>query len=266
MEHFNKNRNQIITSVGKWYIGDTVKARDLDMFEEIYGKLTYTQAWIYMITGKSVSKEVADIFELMKLGVSYPDHRLWCNQISSFAADTKASPIAASSASNMAVDSKAYGFAKVRINSMNILKELYTLYINNNKNITLPKNIKTKDGVPVISGFARPFNAKDERIESIKKLQEDYGIEFGKYQNFTFLFEEYFLKKYNKGMNTGAYNSAFFLDQGFNEIEAYRLGVSGVILGSMACYVDYYDYSPHSFLPKKCNDIEYKGKEIRKLK
>ena len=64
---------------------------------------------ILIIIGRLVDKRLADWVEAGFLCVSWPDSRIWCNQIGALAGSLKTSPVSATMAGVLAADSRMYG-------------------------------------------------------------------------------------------------------------------------------------------------------------
>lgn len=259
-----RNKN-IFSKVGHWQGGVDVDIEGYSLMNDLMGKVSWMQLSILNATGKLPEKAVADWIEVCFMGVSYPDSRIWCNQVSAYAGDTNTSVVAAASAAILSADSRAYGGSQSRYLSMEFLEKSFEQYELGMPFSDILKNSKFTRGKPIITGFARPIDREDERLAPFVKIQKELNIEIGPYLSFAKALSVYLYEHYNLSMNSGGYVSAFLLDQGFTPTEGYRLSAFVVISGAVACYRDQEDQKPNSFLPLKCSDIDYQGKRPRLL-
>ena len=97
----------------------------------------------------------------------------------------------------------------------------------------------------------------------MERVTKDLGFEIGEHLRLAYEIEEVLIEKFNEQMNICGYRCAFLLDQGFTQIEIYRLLSPIVHAGVLACYTEASDSPPESFFPLQCNDIDYQGKNSR---
>jgi len=261
-----QHRNQtIFNKVGHWKGGEDVTIEGYSLMNDLMGKTSYMQLHILNATGKLIERKIADWIEVCFMGISYPDNRIWCNQISAYAADTHTSVVSATVASILSADSRAYGGSQTRKACMHILQSAYKKYetgISINKIINESKFI---NGKPIIVGFARPVDRDDERLRPLEKIQETLNIPQGNYLLFAMKLSSYLKKTYNLSINSGGYSSAFLLDQGFTPDEGYQISAFSVMSGAVACFRNQKEQPSNSFLPTKCEDIDYQGVPIREI-
>ncbi|WDE01170.1 hypothetical protein [Thalassomonas actiniarum] len=258
-EYWDKRNNQIFSRVGHWQGGVDVNCQGHSLMNELMGKVSLMQLNILNATGKLVDRAVADWVELCVMGLSYPDSRIWCNQISAYAGDTDASVVAAASAAILSADSRAYGGSQARYISMSQQLQAFNDYAAGMSFSDILVKAKQKNGKPIIVGFARPIDKEDERLAPFADIQDRLNIPVGPYLAFAKALSQYLDEHFNLSMNCGGYASAFLLDQGFTPNEGYKINAFAVIGGAVACYRDMEEQSPNSFLPLKCTDIHYTG-------
>lgn len=258
-DYWDQRNKHIYSSVGHWQGGVDVSIEGHSLINELMGNISLMQLNILNATGKLVSKAIADWIEVCFMGVSYPDSRIWCNQISTYAADTNTSVVAAASSAILSADSRAYGGSQTKYLSMKFQQQAFAIYQETNSIGEAIAGAKVTNGKPIITGFARPIDKDDERLAPFAAAQEKLGIPVGNYLSFAKKMSDYLDEKYNLSMNCGGYGSAFLLDQGFTPNEGYKLSAFAVISGAIACFRDLEAQPANSFLPLKCNDIKYTG-------
>ncbi len=258
-DYWDKRNKKIYSSVGHWQGGKDVTIEGHSLMNDLMGKITLMQLNILNATGKLVETKIADWIEVNFMGLSYPDSRIWCNQIAAYAGDAETSVVAAASAAILSADSRAYGGSQTTQTGMLYLKEAYLLFTKETSFKNILAKIPFKKNKPMIVGFARPIDKDDERLEFYKKAQKDLKIEIGSYLQFAFKLSDYLFKHYQLSINSGGYAAAFLLDQNFCPEDGYKIKAFAVVGGAIACYRNIENQPSNSFLPKKCEDIDYIG-------
>ncbi|MFT7559372.1 MAG: hypothetical protein ACI93R_001282 [Flavobacteriales bacterium] len=263
--YWDKRNTTIFNHVGHWH-GEEVVIEGHKLFEELMPSSSYMQVYLLNATGRLVDRNVADWLEKLNMGVSYPDARIWCNQIAAYAADMGCKPASAICAAQLAADSRAYGGSFSRYKGMTSLQDIYARYQLSGDFSKALTPYLNRNNIPIVVGFARPIEKKDERLEPLEKLQNDLGIERGVYLEFAFKLAEYIYKHYKLQWNIGGYSDAFLLDQKFTPDDGYRIGVVIIAGGAIGAYRSQVgQHCGNSFLPQKCDDIRYSGPALREL-
>src|SRR5690606_29156545 len=79
------------------------------MLEELIGKKSYFQIMMLNATGRLVDRNLADWFEAIFGCLSWPDPRIWCNQIGALAGTARTNNMVATIMGALASDSRTYG-------------------------------------------------------------------------------------------------------------------------------------------------------------
>jgi citrate synthase len=202
--------------------------------------------------------------------MSWPDSRIWCNQIGALAgsAGTKAS--SGCVAGVLASDSILYGPGSLPA----CMEFISSAVIDKQSGLSIRGIIDKyarwhfgSDGIkkPQLPGYARPVARGDERVISMKKESRKLGFPISEHEQLSDEIARYLQKNFNEDVNIGGYTVAFLVDQGINSTELYRFSVNRVSAGVQACYSEAADNPGGSFLPLRCDDIEYTGKAPRLL-
>lgn len=261
---WQRNRNHIKTSIGKWTAGEDVIVRGRSLLNEWVNELDFIQLHVLNLTGRLIEKPLSHWLEKSLFFTAYPDARLWCNQLGAMAGNQKTSPASAFVLGCLAADSKAYG-SKAQYLSVLALQNIQQQYLAGESVGDIVEAFPKSQGFPIISGFARPVRINDERLQPARQLTKELGFQPGDHLQLAEEVSSYLLQRYGLGMNVAAFCSAFLLDQGFSPIEIYRLRVADVASGVMACYCDNSERPENSFLPLECRDINYRGPAKRNL-
>lgn len=259
IEYLDQRRGKIISNTGGWFPGKGVFTHGYSMLEELVGEKTYFQILILNATGKLVGKPLADWVEAMYGCLSWPDPRIWCNQIGALAGSARTSAVAATSVGILATDSRSYGVLPIIEGAKFIQNALKS-----HQNGQSPENIiasatAARGGKPFIVGYIRPIAKGDERLEAMERVSQKLQLPIGQHLTLAYKIEEVLLEKYDEGMNINGYGSAVLSDYGFSAQEIYQISSMVVASGVMACYLDTSKRPPDTFLPLRCADIDYRG-------
>ncbi len=235
------------------------------MLDELVGKKSYFQILILNATGKMVDRSFADWMEAVYGCLSWPDPRIWCNQIGALSGVARTSVLAGTAMGALATDSRAYGVFPL-LEGVSFIQEA----LRSAKDGMSAKDIvgcttTAKGGKPFIVGYIRPIAKGDERLEVMEAVAESLNISEGEHLTLAYEIEKILMDEYDEGMNINGYVSAVLSDFGFTAQEAYQMFAMLVASGVTACYLDTFNQPPDEFLPLRCDDIDYQGKDNREL-
>lgn len=263
--YWDNRRNKIFSSKGGWLIGKGAYSHEYDINKDCVGEISYFQLMILNAIGRLPEKRLADWLEATFMGVSWPDSRIWCNQIAALGGTMRSSAAAAVSAGLLAADTRLYA-QKSLIEGMAFIQAALKKKLSGmTPEEIVAEKCSQNGGKPYISGYARPIAKGDERIAPLEKLSTKLNFNNGEHLELAYEIEKVLMKKYNEGMNLGGYVSAFLADRGLTKEEAYRICIISTNSGILACYTDTVIRPPESFLPLRCDDIDYQGPPPREV-
>lgn len=259
---WEERRNQIRSHKGGWRIGKAVYSHGYSMMDELVGEVSYFQQMVLNITGKLPEKALSEWLEACFICVSWPDPRVWCNQMSALAGASQAATVSGLAAGLLAADSLMYGpgtvipcYTFIDQAERSMSQDLSVRAVVNN-------HLEKKKDIP---GYARPVAKGDERVIAMQRVSRDLRFRLGRYEHLAFQISDYLASEYDECINFSGYLVAFLMDQGYSGIEIERLVSLAVSSGLQACYVETKDRPAGSFLPMRCSDIVYTGKADRPL-
>lgn len=262
-ELWDGSRGKIKSKKGGWVIGKGVFNHGYSMMDDLVGEVSYMQVVVLNATGRLPTRPVADWVDAIHICLSWPDPRIWCNQIGALGGAMRASVVASTTAGVLAADAKSYGI-KPLIQSMRFIQ---TALQDFKRGLSVEEIIRNEcakhRGKPNIMGYARPLAKGDERIVAMERVQQKLGLPIGEHQQLARQIELFLLSNFDESMNIGGYGSAILSDLGYTGEEVYRIFSVLVTSGVTACYVDTRDKAADTFLPLRCADIEYTGKLAR---
>jgi len=256
-------RGKIISHNGGWFVEKGAFSYGHNIMQELVGEISYMQLIVLNVTGKIPSKNFADWLEAFFMGLSWPDSRLWCNQIGALGASLRSNQMAAILAGALASDSRIYGVQPL-VEAIAFIKKVEKA--SQSKLIAdIIENLPKSKGKPLAMGYARPIAVGDERVSVMVKIAKKLNFEKGLHVKLCFRIEAYLEQHYQEKINIAGYASAFFVDQGYSAKEIYAISTTLVSSGVTACYLDYLKKPAETFLPLECNDVIYQGKEKRTI-
>lgn len=257
-DFWDKRRGLIRTRKGGWNIGHGVEDHGYSLLDELLGNISFFQLMILHITGKLPERRLADWLEAAYMCLSWPDSRIWCNQISALAGSASTSPSAGACAGSLAADSRIYGVGTL-INATRFIKRALR-YVQTNSNVSsfIEEQCWQNEKL-IIPGYARPIAKGDERVMAIQAIEEKLGYSPGPHLSLAYQINDYLYDKYNESLNFAGYVVAFLSDQHFSETEIERIFGLWVQGGLYACYSETADQAGNGFLPLRCDDIIYNG-------
>jgi hypothetical protein len=262
-QFWDERRGKIQSKKGGWVVGKGVFNHGYSMMDDLVGKVSYMQVVMLNATGRLPERAVADWAEAAHICLSWPDPRIWCNQIGALGGTTRTSAAAATAAGVLAAEAKLYG-PKTLIQGVRFIR---TALLDFKRGLSVDEVIRNEcakhRGKPNITGYARPLAKGDERVVAMGRVRQELGLPVGEHLQLAEQIEQSLLKNFDESMNINGYTSAFFSDLGYTGEEIYRIFAVLVASGVTACYVDTRDKAPDAFLPLRCADIEYTGKLAR---
>nr|MBF0221852.1 hypothetical protein [Desulfobulbaceae bacterium] len=258
-------RGRILTKRGGWIIGEAVYNCGYSMLDDLVGSTTFFQVLILNVTGRLPERRIADWFEALFICLSWPDARVWCNQIGSLAGTLRCSPVAAVCSGTLASDSNMYGPGTL-LAATNFISEALEMHKNGlSAEEIISKHQRRPTSPPNIVGYGRPVAKGDERVAAMLRTAKQLDFGKGDHLKLALELEAVIGEKFNESMNLAGYLTAFLCDLGFNATEIYRISSMMVNSGVHACYAEAADNPPEAFFPLQCNDIDYQGIAPRPL-
>ncbi len=256
---WEERRGKIFASRGGWVVGEAVYNSGYSMMDELVGRASFFQVLVLNVTGRLPERRLGDWLDAVFICMSWPDARIWCNQIGSLAGTMQASPVAGVSAGVLASDSPMYGVTPLVAASRFIVEALRQKKQGLSVEAIVEGQKRRPGAKPVIVGYARPIATGDGRIPAMVRVADALDFAVGEHLALAFEIEKVLLTQYQETMNIAGYITAFLCDQGFTTTEIYRLFSVLVNAGIHATYVEAADRPPESFFPLQCEDIDYQG-------
>ncbi len=260
---WDDQRGKIRTRIGGWKIGEGVTIHGYCLLDELVGKVSYFEILILNITGKMPEPHLAKWMEAIYSCMSFPDPRIWCNQIGSLAGTMKSSPVSGITAGIHASDSHMYGPGTAPA-SYGFLSHAMQQHRDGVDVKGIVEGQSRRAGTqPIIPGYGRPLATGDERVFIMNNVTEKLGFEWGAYMCLARKIDQHMLKEYNESMNLLTFTIAFLQDQQWNLEQIRQVTSLIVTAGVAACYSEAYDKPAETFLPLRCDDVEYRGVAAR---
>ncbi|PAJ73807.1 hypothetical protein CJF42_13835 [Pseudoalteromonas sp. NBT06-2] len=246
------------TEIGAAFLGERAVYRGKDLHHEL-GDKTWFELLIFGIKARKYSLKEVKILNYIWLSTSYPDPRIWPNQVMALAGSVRASICLANSAAMALTEATIYGqtaFTKgfdlfkrvnIRLKQGKLLDEI------------LKQEIKENN---ILYGYGRPISATDERVPHFMKKVSDLGFKSGKYYKIAFDIGDYL--KRNKGleMNISALYNAICADLGFTLLEYQAFMIHCFNAGMLPCYLEARDNAEGDFFNLPVSAVKYLGNHL----
>lgn len=268
IKELEKKRGKISSKIGGWKMGDDAYTYGHAILEELLFKNSYFDTLILNITGEIPSKALSKWIEGSFICLSWPDSRIWCNQVGAFAGSARCRPSAGITAGLLAADSQLYAQGAIRYSAEFIQSALRKKIEGDTLQSiveTFKQNNSSRHFAVGIPGYARPIAKGDERVERIKRFSAQLGFEQGRHLQLALEIEKYIKTTFDESLNFLGYCTAFLSDQGIPIKAIERIYSLWVTAGVAACYSEYHDAPPDTFLPIRCDDIKYTGPSPRSV-
>ena len=263
-QYWDSRQNKITTDIGKWRGGVDVTIRGYSLFNELFDQVSYFQIHVLNVTGRLISSQLSKWLENNFIVMSYPDSRIWCNQVGALCGTLHTSPSAATAAGSLTADSRIYGGSQSTHISMKFIQHALQDYKSGLSVEEILTKLPVKQGMPAVPGFVRPVALDDERIIPHQKMTKRLGFPIGEHAQLAEKISLYMSNKYGMGMNIDGFSAAFLVDQEFTPEQVYQINSLRVASGVTACFSDNLQFSENSLLPLRCDNIAYLGPKIRK--
>ncbi len=263
--YWDQRRGRISSTTGGWVIGEGVFCHGYNMLDELLGEVSYFQLMFLSTLGHLPERRLADWVEATFMCLSWPDPRIWCNQVGALAGEARTTPASAVTAGVLASDSEMYG-SRTFLEGMRFIQQACSQYRQGHSiEQIIEDELRKYRGKLNIMGYARPIAKGDERVVAIQRVTDKLEFDRGEHLTLAYAISDYLLERFGESMNIGGYASAFMSDQGYSPDDVYLLSTLCVSSGVMACYVEYRNRPVEDFLPLRCDDIDYQGVPLREL-
>jgi citrate synthase len=263
---WDAQRGVIRSRKGGWRIGKDVVLHGHSLFNELMGGASWCQVWLLSITGRLIERRLADYCEAFWMTMSFPDPRIWCNQVSALSGTMRCGPVAGVSSGTLTSDSLQYAGWAISLSADFLIgarsREAEPEFSIATFLESLPRNAA---GCPVMPGYSRPVALGDERVAVLHRLLTAAGIPVGGHLRLALALHQALHAGYGEQINAGGFMAAFLLDQDFTPAQIYAFFSIAVQAGAIACYIDALDRPAESFLPMRCDDVDYQGTPPRSI-
>lgn len=262
-EFWDARRNRITSRKGAWQIGRGVKAGGYSLLDDLALNKGFFDVLYLHVCGRLPERRIARWLEASFICLSFPDARIWCNQIGALGGTMRCSPTAAISAGVLASDSSLYGPGTALAACEFILDaRIASEHGMSPKDFLAERRRRRRYQTP---GFSRPIAQGDDRVMVLRQLAQELGFEEGRHLDLASSLGRILGQGDHTALNMLGYVTAFWLDQGLDAVQGARIFSLCVNAGVHACYSEAADEPAGAFLPLRCEDIEYCGKPPRPL-
>lgn len=269
---WDRSRGRILAGKGGWVpTKGLVYSHGYSLLTDLVGKKSFFEVLVLNVTGRLPEPRLAQWLEGLFLCLSWPDARIWCNQVGALAGTMGTSPVAAVAAGVLASDSRMYG-PGVMMACVRFIDEALSWHQGEEMcgaEIIVRYQERVKKAVPQIPGYRRPvpqngahqaspLSPFDERVSPMKRLAHRLGYQVGPRLRLAHKIHAH-MRQSGGAINLAGYAAAFLRDAGFTPAEICRLLSTWVHAGVQACYAEAAERPAGTFYPLRCKDVGYQG-------
>jgi hypothetical protein len=263
--HFWEARHgRIVTHKGGWRVGHGIRVGAYSLLDDLLGQHGFFELLILEVTGRMPKPGMARWLEACFMCMSFPDPRIWCNQIGALGGSMRCTPGAAVNAGTLASDSTLYGPGQSHYACQFIAEARHEARAGATPAGILARRT-TRRGRLRAPGYSRPIASGDDRVEAMLQLGTELGLPEGEHMQLARQLDAYLRARGGDALNMLGYIAAFVLDSDISVEEGYRLFTLSVNAGVHACYSEAADAPAGAFLPWRTDDVEYVGCPPRAL-
>ena len=262
---WDRLRGVIRSRIGGWRIGQDVRVYGRGLLGDLLGNVSYFQLLVLNTTGRLPERRVADWIEGTFMCLSWPDARIWCNQIATYAGTSRTTPVAAVTAGLLASESRLYGPGTV-IAATEFIVDALAKQRAGASPAQIIEEFRRRHKTKALPGFGRPVARGDERVVAMKRLAHGLGLRAGPHLLLANAIEAELMKDAGEAMNLAGYIMAFMSDLNYSAEEIHALYAVCVEAGLLACYREAVTAAPDSFMPMRVDDVDYQGPSPRPWK
>lgn len=249
-----------VTEMGAWFPGERVVFRGLDLHEEL-GQSDWIELYAFAITGRHLPRRHLKMINALWVQTSFPDPRLWNNQVSALAGTARSTGNLAIAASLAVSEATIYG-RRADILAIDFLLRTRAALNEGGDLEDLVENQLT--GARSVPGFGRPVISHDERVRKIWPLVEEYGFADGRYVQLVLAIQTVLERKRRRlRLNYGGLAAALGAEMGLSPKEHYLGSMLTFLAGMIPCFLDADSKPEGSLLPLRCSRVEYQGRSRR---
>jgi citrate synthase len=261
---WEQRRARIRTRKGGWRIGQGVSVHGHSLLDELLGRHGYVEVLYLEVVGELPEPRLARWIEASFLCLSFPDPRIWCNQVGALAGSSRVAPVPGIAAGVMASDSAVYGPGSTRA-ACELLGGLRRAIDGGETIAAWIARHTTRGGRLRAPGFSRPVVRGDDRVGALAGFAAELGFADGPWLDLAWRLDAELRAQGNDALNMLGYVAAFLLDRGMRIEDGERLYALAVAAGVHACYAEAADEPAGGFLPLALADVEYTGVAPRPL-
>lgn len=256
-------RGIIRSRIGGWRVGQDILIHGRGLLSELVGEVSYVQLLVLNVTGRLPEGRLADWVEGTFMCLSWPDARIWCNQIATYAGTLRASPVAAVSAGLLASESRLYGPGTALASTGFIVEALQSRQAGQTP-AEIVAGFRRRHRTRAVPGFGRPVARGDERVVAMKRFARQLGFAVGPHLALADAVESVLRDEAGESMNLAGYITAFLADLGYSAEEIHAIYAICVQGGLLACYREAVTGAPDTFMPMRVDDVRYTGPAPRR--
>ncbi len=255
--YWDTRRQRIRSRKGGWRVGEGVRCQGHSLLDDLFDRNSFFAVLVLHVTGELPEPRLTRWLEAAFICLSFPDPRIWCNQVAALAGSARCSPVAGVSAGSLASDSRLYG-PGCTLAALDFIADLQRRAAREDLDRLVDERVYTRRGLQA-PGYSRPVAQGDDRVDRLETLIGELGYAHGPHLELAWRLDAALRQRSGDTMNMLGHLAAFWLDRGYDPRQGYLLFSLCVNGGLHACFEEQYSAPTGSFLPLRCDDVEYRG-------
>ena len=256
---FYEAEDNIKTSMGRSFLGERVVFRGADLHFDLCN-MDWLELMTFGITGRRLTAPEVKVLNYLWVATSYPDKSIWPNHVAALAGTGRTTPGLAMSAGMASCEAAIFGSGPMR----RCIDFMIRAKIAIDTGVELERFVEEElENNKVIYGYGRPLAKTDERVPHLVKFVLASGMENTEHFFLAMKVANILKEKKNISMNGAALYAALGADMGFTPEQFHLLVTPLVYAGMPPCYEEARHNAEGSFLPVRCDRINYTGSKKR---
>jgi citrate synthase len=253
------NEDKIITRMGKAFLSQRTVYRGKDLHHDLKD-MSWIELYAFGITGRQYNSTELKVLNYIWVSTSYPDKAIWPNHVTALAASSRSTASLGLSIGMSVCEADIYGGVPFVTGIDFFLRAAKAQDDDTTLNDFITQELSHHK---VIYGYGRPLTSTDERIPHVLHFLNENNYNKGRHLKLALETAKILNQKKGLNMNVAALYSALGADLGFTPDQFHLFMTPCFFAGMPPCYIEASENKEGTFLPIRCDRIEYQGVEKR---
>lgn len=257
LEDLYISEDKIVTKMGRSFLSERVVFRGKDLHFDLKD-WSWIKLFVYGISGIEFTDDEVKLLNFVWVSTSYPDKSIWPNHIAALAGSSRTTPGLALSAGIASCEATIFGGMPFRTGIDFFIRCKKSIDLGNSlENFVSDELNKHK----IIYGYGRPLASSDERVPHLLSFIDNLSLDRKEHIRLALKVAEILKRTKGLNMNAAAIYAAIGADLGFSPKTFHTFMTLCFVAGMPPCYIEAEEQKEGSFLPIRCDRLNYVGPE-----